>query len=239
MAIEKLSQPDIVVMASEPEVGMDIQIGERADGHVLVVGGRIVVQIDQGIVAQLARLNEFMRPGRPDEERYIEEWTNSLSESSPVRPVAKEIALTVLGFIHLGPIAPLPPTPSRPVFVYGHLPFHGICSGSEVFYRYEHFPTSLRIDRTTGEITKIETYAAPFLELPYVNTGLGAVARFALPSLLPARWRYELNPPVGTHMRYGASVPLYGQSGGGVEVMFPRTFKNAVPIPLPFVLPIF
>jgi hypothetical protein len=34
------------------------------------------------------------------------------------------------------------------------------------------------------------------------------------------------------------SVPLYGQSGGGVEVSFPLPFDNNVPIPNPLVLPI-
>lgn len=239
MALQRLSRRDVEVMAEEPEVGMDIQIGERDDSFVLVVGGRLVVQIDEAIVAQLARLNELMRPARPGTEGYIEEWTASLPESSSVRPVSKDIALNVLGFIHLGPLMPLPPPLPRPALIYGHLPFHGLCSGREKFYRYEHYPTSLRIDLTTHEIKKRDTYAAPSLELNYVNTGLGAVARYATPSLLPARWRYELTPPSGTPMHYGASVPLYGQSGGGVEVMFPRKFVNVVPIPTPHVLPIF
>ena len=39
-------------------------------------------------------------------------------------------------------------------------------------------------------------------------------------------------------MKYGASVPLYGQSGGGVEVMFPKGTKNRGPIANPVVLPI-
>ena len=56
------------------------------------------------------------------------------------------------------------------------------------------------------------------------------MARYALPQLLPACWRYELRPPGNTAVHYGASVPLFGQSGGGVEVSFPSTFKNSGPI---------
>ena len=36
----------------------------------------------------------------------------------------------------------------------------------------------------------------------------------------------------------GASVPLYGQSGGGVEVRFPTKATNRGPIPNPIVLPV-
>jgi hypothetical protein len=74
--------------------------------------------------------------------------------------------------------------------------------------------------------------------MPFTPTGLSAVGRFALPLLFPACWRYELTLPLGTRLFYGASVPLYGQSGGTVEVMFPDLFTNVGPIPPPTVLPI-
>lgn len=235
----KLSMENRRRMADAPEVAMDIQIGQRAADFVLIIGGRITVRIDQGIVPQLARLAEMMPRDKPESYDGIEKWTEELPEAPFIEPVATDQALGILGFLHLGPIAPLPSPPPWPGSVYGHLPFHGICSGSEVFYRYEHYPNSLRIDKTTGDI-KPDTFAAPALELDYVNSGLGAVARYALPSLLPACWRHELHPPKGTAMHYGASVPLFGQSGGGVEVMFPYNFKNAVvPVPAPYVLPIF
>jgi len=79
----------------------------------------------------------------------------------------------------------------------------------------------------------------PTTDLLLVPSGLAAVARYALPSLLPARWRYELRPAAGTPIRYGATIPAYGQSGGGVEVMFPNPFMNVEPIANPVVLPVF
>jgi hypothetical protein len=53
-----------------------------------------------------------------------------------------------------------------------------------------------------------------------VPSGFSAVGRFALPSLLPAIWRREIVPPLGTTYLCGAVVPMYGQAGGGVEVKF-------------------
>jgi hypothetical protein len=70
-----------------------------------------------------------------------------------------------------------------------------------------------------------------------VPTGLAAVGRYALPDLPPACRHYELMPPTGYTLQCGACVPLYGQAGGGVEVMFPKRLKNAVTIPPPTVLP--
>ena len=109
---------------------------------------------------------------------------------------------------------------------------------SDVFFRYEAFPTSLRIDQVNQKVTKPDTYATPFSERDFTPTGLSAVGRFALPSLDPHRWRWELQPVANTHVYYGASVPLYGQSGGAVEVMFPDPFDNTIPIPNPAVLDI-
>src|SRR5215831_12422856 len=71
------------------------------------------------------------------------------------------------------------------------------------------------------------TYGFPESELPFVPTGFAAVGRYALPDLPPACRRYEIIPPPGHTIECGASVPLYGQAGGGVEVRFPKTFTAA------------
>ena len=145
----------------------------------------------------------------------------------------------------------LPPPPARPAYVYGHLPFFKTTGNDDVFYRYESFPTSIRILRPQALAPHLRaiapdggivpgTYAAPASELPFMPTGLAAVARQALPSLMPARWRWELQPVIGTGILFGTSVPLYGQSGGGVEVRFdhPPLTASRSPIANPVVLPV-
>jgi hypothetical protein len=82
-----------------------------------------------------------------------------------------------------------------------------------------------------------DTYAAPASEAPFAVTGFAAVARFALPNLMPACFRYELQPVAGTLIECGASVPLYGQSGGGVEVKFTNLTNNRCAIADPIILP--
>ncbi len=242
MSITKLSEDDREKMDKEPEVAMNIQIALRENEYVIVVAGRIAISYDSAIVAELERFNQEVGPSSSgtieDYSQKLERWTENLRTSTPLTPVPLAQALSALAFIHLGPRFPLPtPPPALPV-IYGHLPFRGIASGNEIFYRYEPYPTSRKIDRATNSV-QTNTYASPQLDAAYVNSGLGAVARYALPQLLPARWRYELTPPATTPVHYGASVPLFGQSGGGVEVSFPATFKNNGPIPPPLVLPIF
>jgi hypothetical protein len=244
MAVEKLSPEDRERFANAPEIDMGLQIGKSADGeHSVIVGGRIAITYDSKLLADMALHEEFLsRPESRALENYGERllgWVRALGQSEPLRPVPLEEALSVLGFIHLGPRHPFGAPPWRPPGVYGHLPFRGVCSSKEVFYRYEQFPTSVRIDQANRKIVKPDTYAAPRSERRFTPTGLSAVARFALPSLLPACWRWKITPVSGTRMYYGASVPLYGQSGGGVEVSFPDPFNNDGPIPNPTVLPIF
>ena len=135
-------------------------------------------------------------------------------------------------------IIPLPPPPSRPPSIYGHLPFATTTFPETVIYRWEAFPTSRKINRSVNPPTIAkDTYAAPASETPFAPTGFAAVARFALPNLMPACFRWELQPVAGTHLECGASVPLYGQSGGGVEVKFTSLTNNRCPIADPIVLP--
>jgi hypothetical protein len=247
MTITRLSEEDVRRFADSPEIDMDLQIGkveneQEDEQYVIVASGRIGIVYDEALSAEMDRHWEYIgAPARiaPDEHATrIEEWKNSLPLGKPLRPINPSEVFRALGFIHLGPRFPLPPLWPRPAYIYGHLPFHGRCSGTDSYYRYEQFPTSVRIDQRNQRITKSDTYAIPLSERDFTPTGLSAVARLALPLLLPACWRWELQPVQNTRMYYGACVPLYGQSGGAVEVCFPDPFKNSNAIPNPTVLAI-
>jgi hypothetical protein len=246
MTIYRLTSEQVDQFANEPEVVMGVHIGIEADGTFVVVeGSRIAVRYSDDLEIQLNIFQEIVGVGRSaghSLEEYghrLEAWVANLPPCPPIRSMQTSAAWAVLPFVHLGPRGALAPPPHRPSYVYGHLPFKGLCGGKDIFYRYEQFPKSLRIDIANNKIIKPETYAAPASEMPFTPTGLSAVGRFALPSLLPACWRYEITPASGTWMYYGASVPLYGQSGGAVEVMFPKPFDNKGRIPSPTILPIF
>jgi hypothetical protein len=162
MTIAKLRSEDREKMDAEPEVAMNIQIVKRGQEYAVVVAGRIAITYDEAIISELNRLNEILQsPPEAPTANYgerLENWTENLQTSRPVTPVPVDEAFTVLGMIHLGPRSPLPRTPWRPSYVYGHLPFHGLASGNDIFYRYEAYPTSRRIDRTTHKVVKANSW---------------------------------------------------------------------------------
>jgi hypothetical protein len=123
-------------------------------------------------------------------------------------------------------------TPSATGPVFGHLPFTSLVPANAQFYRWEAWPASRRVNRQTNVIAA-ETFGAPSSEVPFVPSGFAAVGRFALPGLPPACFRWELTPPVGHPFNCGASVPLFGQAGGGVEVEFATSFRSVVAVPAP------
>jgi hypothetical protein len=199
---------------------------------LLVVGGTVALNFDNATFRQLQSF-PVKPPSGPSRDvaflrSEIESWVASLdsppSSIRPTDPTRLADFWISLGF-HYSPIFSPP----------HHIPFLTTTNESDVFYRWEPFPTSVKVDQSTGVIAA-KTFAAPFLETQFVPTGFGAVARYALPQPFPACFRWELQP-VPTDIGCGASVPMNGQSGGGVEVMFVNQTHNHGPIANPVVLP--
>lgn len=243
MPILRVSDGMAVEFAGQREAGMGVQVGLRREhgDYVLIVDTVVAVIFDSQVTEQARTLlrRPWMDSGQSQEaqEKDFRSWLASLDLIGDVRLVEPGMGRAILGFIFHGPSSPLGPPPQPPAQIFGHLPFEASSGAEDVYYRYEPFPISRRIDQAKGTVTP-GTYAAPASELPFMPTGLAAVARCALPSLFPARWRWELQPEAGTTILCGASVPLYGQSGGGVEVMFRGGATNRGPVANPVVLPI-
>jgi len=234
-----------------PEVFPDVHLGritgmipdahDRRKGYpvqlCIVVGCRVVVAFEDTLSSELD--NFFNKTWRSAEEdifaRYTR-WLESLLEveAEPVRAERWQFNLA-MSFPPPPPGRPLivpayPPPPSLPPNLYAHLPFQAATRPNEHFFRFEAWPTSLKLTVGNPGAIAAGTYASPASELPFMTTGFGAVARAALPSYFPAVFRYELKPAPSTQMRCGAVIPNYGQSGGGVEVFFLNGAANVGPI---------
>lgn len=236
MQLFRVQDRDLDWLVQQPESAMGLQLilialssGEAR--LIQVVGGEVIYDLggpDDGVP-----LPPWMFDGeREDRIAGFRDWLGSLPTADVTLREGTVIPVRFL----INPAGPFPPPPNPPPLIFGHLPYVGTCGGDQVFYRWEPFPSSRRVNQVTGAISP-GTYTAPSSEAPFVASGFGAVGRFALPNLSPACWRWELRPPVGTAFRCGASVPLYGQSGGGVEAEFPTGFSNVGPIANPFILP--
>lgn len=250
MTITRLTPEQAAQFDRKPEYSMGLQIAVRKDDQdqtTLILYGRIALMLDSELDADLRALRghfagaEQLSPH--DYARELEGWTGRLDrddqhfDPEALKSLQGRAAQSALQLVHLGPVATNAAPPMARTRPYGHLPFKGVCNGNDVFYRYEAYPNSRRINLATNRVAR-GTYAAPASEAPFTPTGLSAVGRFALPSLLPACWRYELRPGRNKPIRYGASVPLFGQSGGAVEVIFDQTFQNQGSIANPLILPI-
>jgi hypothetical protein len=238
----RLNKPQIDHFSEMPETAMGLHVtssaGER-ERLVLVLGGVVAMVPDAAAFEEIAELmrQPWLQARRhmPFGERIraFDAWFEHLDAAPSLSDPPPRS--NVSGLIIVYP-STLPSPPPPPLSIYGHLPFSGTTEPNDVFYRCEPWPTSRRIDQAKQEIAS-GTYACPESELPFFPTGFAAVGRYALPNLLPACFRWELQPATGSAVHCGASVPLYGQAGGGVEVCFDTLTKNRGPIANPTVLP--
>ena len=245
MQMFRIKEDDQGQFAEAPEVAMDLNFAQSNFSFYLVISCRMAILLNESTFTEPE--GDYFQQSKVWTNISVEErtanfmqWFNELPVLETVETAAPAQAWqSFWGAMNaVSPVGPLPPSPPRPPSIYGHLPFKATTLPDTVIYRWEAYPTSKRINRTTipPSIAK-DTYAAPASEIPFVPTGFGAVARFALPNLMPACYRYELQPMAGTPIECGAVVPLYGQSGGGVEVKFTNFTKNRCAIADPLVLP--
>ncbi len=247
MRLFRIDERDEMLLLELPETAMGIQVLAKPEASlgdwVFVLGGQVALFSRDFILPteDSEPLGYIDEPWLRRDERGLDsernglfrEWLGTLGsfehsfEGSRVVPS--------LQFRHF-PIGPFSQPPQPNFWTYGHLPFIGVTGTDEVFYRWEPWPISRRINQNSGTVAA-GTFTAPMSELQFMPTGFAAVARLALPGLLPACFRWELRPPSFTHTRCGASVPMYGQSGGGVEVAFQSGFRNVGPIANSVVLP--
>lgn len=246
MQLFRISQDDQAWLSANPETAMGLQVvGGARDTYedwVLAFGGRVGAFARELLPGGRERepldyLRESWLSPRAhhlekSQQVLFDEWLGRLGEIE--RPLRRDRIVSFMEF-KLFPIGPFPRPPQPDHWTYGHLPF--ICSTgpNDVYYRWEPWPTSNRIDQAAGVIAP-GTFTAPMSEIPFMPTGFSAVARLALPGLLPACFRWEVRPPPETLARCGASVPMFGQSGGGVEVAFQAGFHNIGPIANPVML---
>ena len=99
-------------------------------------------------------------------------------------------------------------------------------SGEEVFYRYSAFANDRRLQSADGTIPA-GTYLTSYGDTRFAISGLGAVARYALPNPAPALFRFAIGIPAGTVLMCGTAAPKFGQSGGGVELRTDAAVQGA------------
>lgn len=229
-------------LADEPEHFQNVHLVSLDGKLALVIDCQIVVLPDAKLEADFD--GYFTQPwlkrdriGWTQRVKLFQQWAGQ-HRAAPAftvlnvdRKQAAHIAFS------LGPLPRHATVPATLVTPYAHLPLIGSAGPGDIYYRHEAFPKSLRINQTGGTVAA-NTYFSPSSELRFLTTGLNVVGRCALPCYFPAVFRWRIEPATVQTIRCGACVPQFGQSGGGVEVLFPGAFSNNGPIPNPTILPI-
>ena len=99
-------------------------------------------------------------------------------------------------------------------------------SRGEAFYRYSAFPNDRRL-RSEDGVIPAGTYLTSHGDTRFAVSGLGAVARYALPNPAPAIFLFAIGVPTGTALMCGTASPSFGQSGGGVELRTDQAVQDA------------
>jgi hypothetical protein len=89
--------------------------------------------------------------------------------------------------------------------------------GLRAYFRFSAFPNDRRV--LPDGSYKSGTYATTANDLRMVPSGFAAMARYAIPNPMSAKYVYPLITSQSPS-RVGATVPNFEQSGGGVEVLF-------------------
>jgi hypothetical protein len=235
--IFKLSEKQIGIFDEQPEVQMGVQTCVADEKPAFVLWGRVLCIPD--VVSDDPSEQFEADSAEAEAKRASESWLNSLKDYNlEVLPSAavpfhrrrwSVLKMTLGG---ANPTYPGAPMPLLPAGAYGHLPYMATTGPDDVFYRCEPFSTSPRVLPGPPAIIKSGTFAAPISELPFMTTGFSILGRYAIPGLLPACYRWEIQPEP-TQVACGLSVPLYGYGGGGVEVAFTKAARNRGPIANP------
>lgn len=233
MEFYKLSDASQRAFAAAPEHFMGVQLAQSESGEIwLVIGGQVAV-VWAGVPDTAEPFNDrngWREPSNRSTAMNFKRWRDELREVSDLR--FWEGASVSAFIIYAGPVLSWPfPHPAPP---YGHLPHTGSTQAGDVYFRYEPYPVSRRL---VGNTIAAGTFAVPLSEYPFIPTGFSAVGRYALPALSSAKYRWTIVPEAKTRLAVGASVPLYGQAGGGVEVKFMDPSKNTFHFVAPVVLP--
>lgn len=119
--------------------------------------------------------------------------------------------------------------------VHGSPPFRGQTRAGQAFVRFSCFALDRRITRHGGLLPG--SFATSKLDGETVHTALTAVGHYALPSIAPPVYRFEIVPPPLTDLYYGTVSPAFGQSGGGTEIEFFRGVPDGAvsgPLMMPY-----
>ena len=165
MSIYHLREEVAASFAVQPEFHMGFQVGRLIKNRkpVFILCAEIVLEFDQMLAAQI-RTSSFRTWISNERDLDIQraafqKWVDDLLPPPAIELLGVRDAYVAVREINetpgFDPSTPSNMPPKGPdSATYGHLPFHRSTNDDEVFYRYELFPTSRRINQTTQLVAR-------------------------------------------------------------------------------------
>ena len=173
-------------------------------------------------------MDEHWRPD-PEELRGFDNYVTTLASTSSVPPTTVLVDQPV-SFRKPFPFA------FDDLLLITHGSFKATIRKTQSFCRFSAFSNDRRIRPDSTLLPG--TYITSVNDSEHVNTGLSAVARYALPTHTPAVFRFDITirPEKFLTLMCGTVKPAHDQSGGGIEFRTPddgRVVASKKPIILP------
>lgn len=99
-----------------------------------------------------------------------------------------------------------------------------LTKAGEIFCRFSAFRDDFRI--TEHRALTPGTFATTKEDADKVKTGREAISRYALENKNSANNRFTITPEENTELQEGIVQPAYGETGGGIEVIFVNGTTN-------------
>jgi len=186
------------ILLSQPESGMGYQIVEATlsdyhKRHCIAYNAELLVYLDE--LEQIIKYGSY--------NFLLEKSASSLEKIIDLKVITKS------SFLKFASVTESKEADKSPI---------EYTEEEEVFKRFSAYRNDRRITSNWGLLPG--TYATTEDDAEYVETGMDAVARYALPNPQPAIYVFTIEPPEATEIQRGIVQPAHNQPGGGVEIIF-------------------
>lgn len=215
MAIFKIRENTQSRLLKEPETGMGFQVIKYRDSALVIFNASIAIPLNELREQPLSEDDYNLVSGHPDSGFEQNSDSLNIEDDILILNLLLRTGMDTDTFgLSISESAIIPPES----IISSRIP--------HAYYRYSPYHIDKRVDSISGDFFP-GTFATTQSDMHFVPSGFAAVGRYALPN--PASAKYIF--PIVTFDKpnlIGTVAPNFGQSGGGVEVLFNKGAKNNV-----------
>ncbi len=193
-------------LLKEPETGMGYQIIDYRQSQLVIFNATIAIPLEELRAKSFTENDYTLLSGNPDKEAGKSERIDINDEILIISLLQGTQMQTDTYGLSFSESVVEPPES----IISSKVP--------HAYYRYSAYYRDKRVDSRTGNYSP-GTFATTSADMHFVPSGFAAVGRYALPNPASAKYVFHLVTYDKPNLM-GTAAPNFGQSGGGVEVLF-------------------